>query len=95
MDGKITDIPNPNKFVPEYPGSCNLIYTIKDTSGTTKDVKVSKTIIPLEYKVLALTSIKPVDILPIIGQVEGGDKNVYSHIEHLRLAEATRVRDMM
>jgi hypothetical protein len=33
--------------------------------------------------------------LPIIGQVEAGDKKVYEHIEHLRVAEATRIRDMM
>lgn len=49
----------------------------------------------MEYGKIALTDIRPVDILPIIGQVTEGDKQVYDHIEHLRLAEATRIRDMM
>jgi hypothetical protein len=44
---------------------------------------------------MEVTNIKPVDILPIIWQIEAGDKNAYDHIEHLRIAEATRIRDMM
>ena len=49
----------------------------------------------MEYGKIAITNLKPVDILPVIGQVEVGDKQCYDHIEHLRLAEATRIRDMM
>ena len=49
----------------------------------------------MEYGKIAITDVRPVDLLPIIGQVEVGDKQVYDHIEHLRLAEATRIRDMM
>ena len=49
----------------------------------------------MEYGKVAITDLKPVEILPVIGQVEVGDKQVYDHIEHLRLAEATRIRDMM
>ena len=48
-----------------------------------------------EYKAIEIENINPVDILPIIWQVEYGDKNAYNHIEHLRIAEATRIRDMM
>ena len=48
-----------------------------------------------DYKSIEITNIEPVEILPIIWQVEAGDKNVYEHIEHLRVAEATRIRDMM
>jgi hypothetical protein len=44
---------------------------------------------------MEITNIKPADILPIIGQVEAWDKKCYEHIEHLRVAEATRIRDMM
>ena len=44
---------------------------------------------------IEITHLNPVDILPIIWQVEAWDKNVYEHIEHLRIAEATRIRDMM
>ena len=49
----------------------------------------------MEYGKIAITNLKPVDILPVIGQVDLGDKQCYDHIEHLRLAEATRIRDMM
>ena len=45
--------------------------------------------------IIEINNIRPVDILPIIWQVEAWDKNVYEHIEHLRIAEATRIRDMM
>ena len=55
----------------------------------------NSTINSLEYKALEIENINPVDILPIIWQVEAGDKNAYNHIEHLRIAEATRIRDMM
>ena len=49
----------------------------------------------MEYGKIAITDIRPVDILPIIGQVTNGDTQGYDHIEHLRIAEATRIRDMM
>lgn len=49
----------------------------------------------MEYGRVAIIDLKPVDILPIIGQVNEGDKQAYDHIDHLRLAEATRIRDMM
>ena len=47
------------------------------------------------YQPMQIVNLQPVDILPIIWQVEAGDKQVYNHIEHLRVAEATRIRDMM
>lgn len=47
------------------------------------------------YKSIEISNIKPVEILPIIGQIEAGDKKAYDHIEHLRIAEATRIREMM
>ena len=96
IDGVRTVITDAHHYIPEYPGTCSVIYTVKARNGSVSEVTVSNvTIKPLDYQVLTLTSIRPVDILPIIGQVEAGDKNVYSHIEHLRVAEATRVRDMM
>ena len=48
-----------------------------------------------DYQPLEIKNIRPADILPIVGQVEAGDKKVYNHIEHLRLAESTRIREMM
>ena len=51
----------------------------------------------MEYGKIAITAVRPVDILPVIGQVLAinGDPNVYDNFERLRLAEATRIRDMM
>ncbi len=61
--------------------------------GYTAECRV--TVKGMEYGKVAISDLKPAVILPIIGQVEVGDKQVYDHIEHLRLAEATRIRDMM
>ena len=44
---------------------------------------------------MQLNFLKPADILPIVGQVKSGDKKAYEHIEHLGIAEATKIRDMM
>ena len=67
--------------------------TISATVGSLKaecDVTVY-----LEYGKVVISDLRPVEILPVVGQVVTGDKQVYDHIEHLRLAEATRIRDMM
>ncbi len=71
-----------------------LIVTVTNRQG-----KSSTAIINLvcfaSYKPIAITDLMPSEILPIVDQVEIGDKHCYDHIEHLRLAEATRIRDMM
>ena len=48
-----------------------------------------------DYKSIEITNIEPVEILPIIWQVDIGDRWAYEHIKPLRVAEATRIRDMM
>jgi len=48
-----------------------------------------------KYSPVQINFLKPEEILPIVWQVETGDKNVYKYIEHLRIAEATKIRDMM
>lgn len=48
-----------------------------------------------EYQPVQITNLQPKEILPIVWQVEEWDKKVYNRIEHLRLAESTRIRDMM
>ena len=55
----------------------------------------NSTINALGHNVIEINNINPVDILPIIWQIEAWDKKAYEHIEHLRIAEATRIRDMM
>ena len=95
FEGQRTEIADPKRFTPEFPGACSLIFTIKK-DGTTSEVKAENlSIKPLEYKAVAMNAIKPVDILPIVWQVEVWDIEAYDHIEHLKLAEATRIVDMM
>ena len=96
IDGQRIEISDPQHYTPSYPWTCNIILTIKDKDGNLVEYKTDTlTIKPLDYKAMEINNIKPVDILPIIGQVEVWDKECYNHIEHLRLAEATRIRDMM
>jgi len=96
LEWQKTEISDPNHYIPSYPWTCSIILTIKDKDGNTTEYKVDNLIIkPLDYMAMEVTNIKPVDILPIIWQIEAGDKNAYDHIEHLRIAEATRIRDMM
>lgn len=96
MDWQTKEISDPYHYVPQYPWICNIVLTVKDNKGTTQDYRVDNvTIKALEYKAMGITNLRPVDILPIIWQVEAWDKNAYDHIEHLRIAEATRIRDMM
>ena len=96
MDWQTKEISDPYHYVPQYPWICNIVLTVKDNKGATQDYRVDNvTIKPLQYQSMSITNIKPVEILPIIWQVQAWDKNVYSHIEHLRIAEVTRIRDMM
>lgn len=49
----------------------------------------------IEYDAVPIIDLKPVEIKPLIGQIEDGDIKAYDHVEHLRIAEATRIIDMM
>ena len=95
MDWQTTQITDPNHYTPQYPWQCTIILTVKDKNGNIVTEKVNKNIQALEYQAMEINNIRPVDILPIIWQVQSWDKQVYDHIEHLRIAEATRIRDMM
>ncbi len=52
----------------------------------------NSTINSLEYKALEIENINPEDLMP---KVEVWDKDVYKHIEHLRIPESTVITDMM
>ena len=95
MDWETTQITDPNHYTPQYPWTCTIILTVKDKNGNIVTERVNKNIQALEYQAMEINNIRPVDILPIIWQIEVWDKNAYNHIEHLRIAEATRIRDMM
>lgn len=93
FEGQRTEIADPKHFAPEYPGTCSLIFTIKK-DGTTSEVKAENlTIKALEYKAIALNTIKPSDILPILKQAEG--KADVRYLDVIKLAEAVRIREMM
>ena len=88
------EISDPQHFTPDYPWTCNIILTVKNKDGEIVEYKVDNlTIKPIEYKSIELKNSKPEEILPIIWKVEWWDW--YKPIEHLRLAEATKIRDMM
>ena len=95
QDGVRSEIPNPRAYIPELPGTVSIILTLARADGNTIEIRVDNlTIKGIEYQSISINSIKPEEILPIIGQVDFGDKQVYDHIEHLRIAEAARVIDM-
>ena len=68
-----------------------LTISVKDAAWNIKNAEIKLD----KYKTMEITNIRPSDILPIVWQVEIWDHEAYNHIEHLRLAEATRIRDMM
>lgn len=87
-------------YTPTQPWTCYIYITEKWEFWNTyveksKNPLTIKDIEYPEYQSISINNAKPVDILPIIWQIEAWDKNVYSHIEHLRVAETTRIRDMM
>ena len=61
----------------------------QDESKTTLVMKAR------EYVPMQISYLKPENILPIVWQLERWDKKAYEHIEHLKIAEGTRIRDMM
>ena len=96
LDWEKITISDPYHYKPEYPWTISVIFTVKWKGWNTAEINVDNlNIKPLDYKSLEISNTRPVDILPIIWQVESWDKKCYEHIEHLRVAEATRIRDMM
>ena len=96
QDNVRTVIENPNFVTFEYPCSIDVVLTMTRSNGSEIEVCVNDlTVKPLPYNAVSVTNLKPEEILPVIGQVENGDVNAYDHIEHLRVAEATRIIEMM
>lgn len=96
QDGVRSEITNPEAYSPQIPGTIGIVLTLARTDGSTIEVKVENLSVQgIQYQSVSITDIKPADIVPIIGQVNYGDRNVYSYIEHLRAAEAVRIVDMM
>ena len=94
QDNVRTVIENPNSVTFEYPCSINVILTVAKADGSEIEVCVNDlTVNPLPYNAVPVTDLKPEEILPFLGQIETGDS--YDHIEHLRVAEASRIIDMM
>ena len=96
QDNSRTQIENPKAYTPEYPGSIDIILTLARLDGSTIEVKGNDlTVKGLDYHAVSLIDIKPVDVFPQIDQIEGGDPNIYSYVEDLRVAEAYVMREMM
>jgi hypothetical protein len=93
IDGHRYEVSDPNHYIPQYPWTCNIIFTVKWNSWNIVEVKSDTlTIKWLEYNSININNIDPESLVP---QVEVGDKDVYKHIEHLRIPESTRIVDMM
>ena len=88
-------VSDPNHFVPEYPWTCSIIFSVKKNNSTYEITVDWLNIKALEYSPMQINNLQPQDILPIVWQIETWDTHAYEHIEHLRIAEATRIRDMM
>lgn len=96
QDGVRTEIDDPKTYTPELPGAIDIILTLVKPDESAFEVWVGNlSVKALIYNSPSISNLKPVNILPIIGQIEVGDKKAYEHIEHLRVAEATRIIDMM
>ena len=95
VDDQRQTIADPTHFTPKRPGSAILIFTVQAKSGSNMELKYEITIKPMDYQAMDINHLQPKDILPVVGQINSGDKNTYEHIKHLRIAECTRVRDMM
>lgn len=65
-DGQRTEIADPKHFMPEYPGLCTLIFSIKKNEAIGEVKAENLTIMPLDYTAMEVNHIQPVDILPII-----------------------------
>ena len=71
IDGQRYEVSDPNHYIPQYPWTCNIIFTIRLNSWDTTEVKSDTlTIKSLEYNTIKINNIRPVDILPIIWQVQ-------------------------
>ncbi len=96
QDGARSEIAHPEAYSPQIPSTISIIFTLARTDGSAIEVKVDNlTVKGEQYQSVSITDIMPVEILPIIGQIESGDKHAYDHIDHLRVAEVTVIRDMM
>ena len=96
IDGKSFEVADPEHFIPERAGNASVTFTVQTKSGKTADVKFDNiTVNPMEYQAMDISNLQPKEILPIVSKVNVGDRSAYDHIEHLRIAEGTRVRDMM
>ena len=92
-NGVRTEIANPDAYIPQVSGQVNIIFTLARTDGSTIEVKVDGiTVMGITYHALEIIDVFGKDYLP---QVEIGDKEVYDHIDHIRVGEAKRVVEMM
>ena len=93
MNGVKSEILDPKAYSPQIPGTIGIVFTLGRTDGSTIEVRVDGlTVKGITYNALEIADVNPKELVP---EVEIGDKQVYDHIEYLRVPEATVVRDMM
>ena len=97
MNGKRYPINDAHHYTPQFPWTCNIVFTIKWDGGDTAEIKSQlltiKDIEHQEYQPVKINNIDPESLMP---KVEIGDKDVYKHIDYLRIPEiSTKALGMM
>ena len=104
IDWERTIIDDPHHYTPAYPWECSIIFTVESKNATTAQITLDHlTIKPLDYKAITINNLKPSDIMPFLWETKNIWWNMdindiiiwYECIEHLRIPEATKIRDMM
>ena len=70
-DGGRTEIADAGHYVPDFPGTINIILTIVKPDGSLIEAKVENlTVKGLEYQSVSINNIKPDEVFPQITQIE-------------------------
>lgn len=71
QDGVRTEIADPKSYIPEAPGTINIILTFTKPDSSTIEVKVERlTVKGVEYQAVSIRDIKPEEVFPQINQIE-------------------------
>jgi hypothetical protein len=71
QDGVRTEIADPKSYIPEAPGTINIILTFTKPDSSTIEVKVERlTVKGVEYQAVSIRDNKPEEVFPQINQIE-------------------------
>lgn len=82
-DGKRSTIADPSHYTPEYPWTCNIIFTVQWKNGETAEIKVENlTVKPLDYKEATINNANMIqEKYPWYNNLQQSTKNfIYPHL---------------